>query len=97
MSNPAYQGSLKIGQSGRDPEERRKELVKSVHKYSEEGKISIRNIRRDINDQLKVQKDDGLSEDNFKRALDNIQEITDDYIKQFENLSKDKEKEVLDS
>jgi len=78
--------------------ERRLDLVKVLHKKIEEGKIAIRNIRRDSNELVKVAKNDNkLSEDNFKRALDNIQEITDDYIKQFENLSKDKEKEILDS
>ena len=76
-------------------EERRKELVKSAHKFAEDGKISIRNIRRDINDQLKVQKDDGLSEDNFKRALDNIQEITDQYIKKIDDVLLEKEKDIL--
>ena len=76
-------------------EERRKELVKSVHKYSEEGKISIRNIRRDINDQLKKEKDDGLSEDNHKRALDNIQELTDESINQIDAIVSEKEKILL--
>ena len=76
-------------------EERRRELVKSVHKYSEEGKISIRNIRRDINDQLKKEKDDGLSEDNHKRALDNIQELTDESINQIDAIVSEKEKILL--
>ena len=62
-------------------EERRKELMKTVHEYAEDGKISIRNIRRDVNEKLKTQKDSGLSEDNLKRALDNIQELTDEKIK----------------
>ena len=67
-------------------------LVKVLHKKIEEGKIAIRNIRRDSNEIIKG--DDSLSEDNVKRALDNIQEITDDYIKQFDELSKKKEKEI---
>ena len=75
-------------------EERRLELVKVLHKKIEEGKIAIRNIRRDSNEIIK--NDKTLSEDNIKRALDNIQEITDDYIKQFEELSKNKEKEIID-
>ena len=76
-------------------EERRKELVKSVHNYSEEGKISIRNIRRDINDQLKKEKDHGLSEDNHKRALDNIQQLTDESINQIDAIVSEKEKILL--
>ena len=67
-------------------EERRKELVKGAYKFGEDGKVSIRNIRRDANEQLKKEKDSGLSEDNFKRALDNIQELTDDYIKKIDDL-----------
>ena len=76
-------------------EERRKELVKSVYKYSEEGKIAIRNIRRDSNDQLKKEKESGLSEDNHKRALDNIQELTDESIKHIDTIVSEKEKILL--
>jgi ribosome recycling factor len=76
-------------------EERRKELMKTVHKFAEEGKISIRNIRRDINDQFKSEKDNGLSEDNFKRSLDNVQELTDEYIKKVDSIVSQKEKDIL--
>ena len=76
-------------------EERRKELMKNVHKFAEEGKISIRNIRRDINDQLKNEKDNGLSEDNLKRSLDNVQELTDSYIKKIDGMVVEKEKDIL--
>ena len=76
-------------------EERRKELMKTVHKFAEEGKISIRNIRRDVNDQLKNEKDNGLSEDNFKRSLDNVQELTDEYIKKVDSIVSQKEKDIL--
>ena len=76
-------------------EERRKELVKGAYKFGEDGKISVRNIRRDANEQLKKEKDSGLSEDNFKRALDNIQELTDDYIKKIDDLISSKEKDIL--
>ena len=61
----------------------------------EDGKISIRNIRRDANDQLKKQKESGLSEDNFKRALDNTQELTDKYIKKIDGLISAKEVDIL--
>tara|TARA_Y100000996_G_scaffold243793_1_gene191729 strand:- start:59 stop:610 length:552 start_codon:yes stop_codon:yes gene_type:complete len=76
-------------------EERRKELAKVAHKFGEDGKISIRNIRRDANDQLKKEKDSGLSEDNFKRALDNTQELTDKYIKKIDEIIAAKEKDIL--
>ncbi len=77
-------------------EERRKELVKVVHKIIEEGRVSIRNIRRDANDQLKkAEKDNELSEDNLKRAMDNIQEMTDDHIKNLNEVQDNKEKEIL--
>tara|TARA_Y100000590_G_C15132849_1_gene793158 strand:+ start:70 stop:621 length:552 start_codon:yes stop_codon:yes gene_type:complete len=76
-------------------EERRKELMKTVHQYAEDGKVSIRNIRRDINEKLKAEKDNGLSEDNLKRALDNIQELTDEKIKNIDNIVIEKEKDIL--
>ena len=76
-------------------EERRKELMKTVHKFAEEGKISIRNIRRDVNDQLKNEKDNGLSEDNLKRSLDNVQELTNEYIKKIDSMVVEKEKDIL--
>jgi len=76
-------------------EERRKELMKTVHQYAEDGKISIRNIRRDVNEKLKVQKDNGLSEDNLKRALDNVQELTNEKIKNIDDIVVEKEKDIL--
>ena len=77
-------------------QERRQELVKQVHKIIEDGRISIRNIRRDANDQLKkLEKSHDLSEDNLKRALDNIQEITDTYINTLNQIQDSKEKEIL--
>ena len=76
-------------------EERRKELVKVVFKYAEASKISVRNIRRDTNDQLKKEKDNGLSEDNFDRALENIQELTDEKIKSISTVAENKEKDIL--
>ena len=78
-------------------EERRKELVKVVHKIIEEGRVAIRNIRRDANDHLKKsEKDHDLSEDNLKRATDNIQEMTDDHIKHLNQIQDAKEKEILE-
>ena len=77
-------------------QDRRQELVKQVHKIIEDGRIAIRNIRRDANEQLKkLEKSHDLSEDNLKRALDNIQEITDSYISNLNQIQDSKEKEIL--
>lgn len=78
-------------------EERRKELVKVVRKITEEHKVSIRNIRRDTNELLKGLKKDGdISEDDFFRAQDKVQKITDDYIKSVDQTCQEKEKEILE-
>mgnify|MGYP001402305704 CR=1 FL=1 len=77
-------------------EERRKDLVRVVHKTIEEGRIGIRNLRREANEQLKeLEKNNEISEDNLKRALDNIQELTDDFISKLNTVQDDKEKEIL--
>ena len=78
-------------------EERRKELIKVVYKIIEEGRVAVRNIRRDANDNLKKhEKEHDLSEDNLSRAMDNIQEMTDDHIKELNVLQDSKEKEIMD-
>ena len=78
-------------------EERRKELVKLVHKTSEEHKVGVRNIRRDSNELIKGFKKDGdISEDDAFKAQDEIQKITDEYIKQIDEIFKAKEKEILE-
>jgi len=78
-------------------EERRKDLVKVVHKIIEEGRVAVRNIRRDANDLLKKsEKDHDLSEDNLRRATDNIQEMTDEHIKNLNQIGEAKEKDILD-
>ena len=78
-------------------EERRKELVKVVNKICEEHKVALRNIRRDSNDLLKGFKKDGdISEDDAFRAQDQVQKITDEHIKQIDEIYKDKEKEILE-
>ena len=77
-------------------EERRKEFIKIVHKMIEDGRVSVRNNRRDTNDNLKkMEKEGELSEDNLKRALDNIQETTDEFIKELNDLQEMKEKELM--
>ena len=79
-------------------EERRKELVKISHKYAEEGRVAIRNIRRDANDQIKkAQKEEsGISEDDMHRALDRVQELTDKEIERVDELLKKKEDQILE-
>ena len=78
-------------------EERRKELVKVVHKMCEDYKISLRNIRRDSNDLLKsMKKDSEISEDELYKAQDQVQKITDEQIKLVDTCFKDKEKEILE-
>ena len=78
-------------------EERRKELVKVVNKMCEEHKIAIRNIRRDSNEMLKDLKKDGdISEDEAFKAQDQIQKITDEKIKLLDEITKEKEQEILE-
>src|SRR6266567_5277069 len=77
-------------------EERRKEMVKHLHKVLEEHRTAVRNIRRDGNDAIKkALKDKKITEDDEKRALEEIQKLTDDEIKKMEDMSKGKEKEVM--
>ena len=78
-------------------EERRKELVKIVHKICEDYKISVRNIRRDSNELIKSMKKDGeISEDDAFKAQDQVQKITDEQIKLIDECYKEKEKEILE-
>ncbi|MEJ2051188.1 MAG: ribosome recycling factor [Calditrichota bacterium] len=76
-------------------QERREELVRYVHKLAEEGRIAIRNIRRDANDTVKeLEKEHEISEDNAHRALDSIQKMTDKHIKRVDELLEHKEEEI---
>lgn len=78
-------------------EERRKELVKTVKKYSEEAKVQIRNARRDAMDDYKVQKKNGeVTEDELKTIEKDIQNLTDKYIKEIDDITAAKEKEILE-
>ncbi|HKW18082.1 MAG TPA: ribosome recycling factor [Terriglobales bacterium] len=78
-------------------EERRREMVKHLHKVLEEHRTAIRNIRRDGNDATKkALKDKKITEDEDKRATAEIQKLTDDEIKKMEDMCKAKEKEVLE-
>ncbi len=78
-------------------EDRRKELVKQVKKIGEEFKVAIRNVRRDGNDLFKKQKKDKeISEDDMFRLQEEAQKATDDFIKQLDEITANKEKEVME-
>jgi ribosome recycling factor len=78
-------------------EERRKQLVKVVRKRAEEGKVAVRNIRRDANDDLKkLEKDKHLSEDDAKKEHDEIQKLTDAFIRKIDEVLDHKEKEIME-
>ena len=78
--------------------ERRRDLVKVVKKKAEESKVALRNIRRDINEKIKdLKKDKKVSEDEQFRAQDEIQKITDDYVKKIDAVYGAKEKEILET
>ncbi|MBR6678182.1 MAG: ribosome recycling factor [Oscillospiraceae bacterium] len=77
-------------------EERRKELVKQIHKYSENGKVAVRNIRREAMDAIKkLEKDSAITEDDRKDLEKDLQKLTDDKIKEIDVLLAAKEKELM--
>ncbi|HUF23280.1 MAG TPA: ribosome recycling factor [Vicinamibacterales bacterium] len=77
-------------------EERRKELSKLVHKYAEEGRNAVRQVRRDANDRLKkLLKDSQISEDDERRSLDEVQKITDQHVVMIDEMQKKKDVELL--
>jgi len=78
-------------------EERRKELVKHLHKVLENHRTAIRNIRRDSNEELKrLLKEKKISEDEEKRALDDVQKLTDEFIAKLDGQGIGKEKEIME-
>jgi ribosome recycling factor len=78
-------------------EERRKEIVKQLKKMAEEGKIAIRNIRRDAIDSLKkLEKDKKISEDDLKRAEKDVQDVTNSFVSKVDDVFVAKEKEVME-
>ena len=78
-------------------EERRKELVRQVKRMAEDGRVALRQQRRDANDMLKeMEKEKDISEDEQHRGQDKVQEITDDYVKKVEELLEAKEKEIME-
>ncbi|MGE5550734.1 MAG: ribosome recycling factor [Bacteroidota bacterium] len=78
-------------------EERRRDLVKVVRKAAEEQRVGIRNIRRDTNDKLKAMKKSGeITEDQEKKALEDVQKLTDKYIGEIDRLLEAKEREIME-
>jgi ribosome recycling factor len=78
-------------------EERRKEYVRLLHKMTEEGRVAVRQARKDANDEIKHRQKDGeISEDEARREQDEVQKLTDRYIHQMDDLLKHKEAEVME-
>lgn len=78
-------------------EERRKDIVKTVKKEAEDSKVVIRNIRRDANEEFKkLEKNSEITEDDLHRNGDEIQKLTDAYIKQIDDIAKEKENEIME-
>jgi len=95
--NPLVDGNLIRLPIPQLNEERRKELVKYVHKLAEEGRVAIRNVRRDSNEMLKeLEKNHDISEDDLHRTLNTIQQLTVKYIKEVDELLERKEKEIIE-
>lgn len=93
--NPQNDGEQVIINIPQLTEERRQMLVKQVKHEGEQGKISIRNIRKETNDSLKQLQKEGASEDDIKRAEDNVQDLTDQHTKKIDELIEKKEKEIM--
>ena len=94
--NPANDGKVVRIQLPSLTEERRKELSRHVHKLSEEGRNSVRQVRRDANDRLKkLLKEHKISEDDERRALEEVQKITDQHVTMIDDIQKKKDQELL--
>lgn len=95
--NPSNDGQLIRLVLPQPTEERRRELVKQVHRLAEEARVAIRNLRRDAVDQVKkLDKDSQVSSDEAHRAQERVEKLTSGYIHQVEEVSKRKEAEVLE-
>jgi ribosome recycling factor len=95
--NPANDGKLIRVPIPPLTEERRKELVKKLHHIAEDHRVAMRNIRRDANEHVKkLLKDKLISEDEDRRALDEVQKLTDGSIARLDQAAKAKEKEILE-
>ena len=94
--NPASDGKVVRIPIPTLTEERRKDMSRLVHKYAEEGRNVVRQVRRDANDRLKkLLKDHLISEDDERRALDEVQKITDQHVAMIDDVQKKKDQELL--
>ncbi len=94
--NPANDGVMIRIPIPQLTDERRQELIRHVHKLAEDGRVGVRNVRRDANDQIKnAEKEHEISEDNSKRATSNVQEMTDKFIKEIDETVKLKEEDIM--
>lgn len=94
--NPASDGKVLRVPIPPLTEERRKELSRLVHKYAEEGRNAVRQVRRDANDRLKkLLKDHKISEDEERRALEDVQKVTDQHVTMIDDLQRKKDQELL--
>lgn len=94
--NPSNDGSVIRLVIPELTEETRRNLVKTIKKHGEEGKVAIRSIRRDANDKIKaLKKNSEITEDEMKKAEDDIQKVTDSFIKDIDTIVEAKEKEVM--
>ena len=94
--NPASDGKVVRIPIPTLTEERRKEMSRLVHKYAEEGRNSVRQVRRDANERLKkLLKEHKISEDDERRALEDVQKITDQHVGMIDELQKKKDQDLL--
>ena len=95
--NPVNDGKIVRINIPQLTEERRKDLVKLVRKMSEEGKVKLRNLRRDANEELKkLKKDSDINEDEMFKYQTDVQKVTDDYIEKADKVTQAKEKEIME-
>ncbi|MCX7739180.1 MAG: ribosome recycling factor [Hydrogenothermaceae bacterium] len=94
-ANPQTEGSTIRLNLPPMTEERRREVVKLLHKLAEEGRIAVRNVRRDEKENIEKLKKEGFSEDDVKKALEKLQKLTDKYTEEINKLTEAKEKEIL--
>ena len=95
--NPSNDGSMIRIPIPALTEERRREYVKLLHKMAEEGRVSMRQARKDANDEIKQRQKDGeLSEDEARREQDEVQKVTNQYVEKVDDLLKRKEAEVME-
>ena len=95
--NPANDGKIVRINIPQLTEERRKDLVKVVRKMAEEGKVKLRNLRRDANEELKkLKKDSDINEDELFKYQADVQKVTDEYIEKADKVTQAKEKEIME-